>query len=80
MLALTSCCQLDLEDVRQEAVTAGAGERATLSLAWVRFEADGSSPGAVMLDLRDSAAGRRRCDPGRGDFHGRWLDWRGLGA
>lgn len=61
-----------------EQVLEDAGARASASapLAWVRFEADGAGPGAgLTLDLWDGGV-RRHFDLGRGDFHGRWIDWR----
>ncbi|MEM8750360.1 MAG: DUF2332 family protein [Pseudomonadota bacterium] len=60
-----------------EAVIMNAAGRATDSspLAWLRFEADGQTPGASIRlqtwpDGRDDVLGR-------GDFHGRWVDWTG---
>lgn len=48
-------------------------------LAWVRFESDGRTPGAALtLDCWDGR-GRRSFALGRGDFHGRWIDWRPTG-
>ena len=64
------------------------GERIILSaaargkpLAWLRFEADGRSPGAgVRLKFWPGDHGDHvDCLLGRADFHGRWVDWRGLG-
>lgn len=54
-----------------------AGARATRDapLAWLRFEADGATPGAdVRLTLWP---GGREAALGRGDFHGRWVAWKG---
>ncbi|PWE31028.1 DUF2332 domain-containing protein [Pararhodobacter marinus] len=53
-----------------------AGARATpdAPLAWLSYEADGTSPGAA-LTLR-LWPGNRTLDLGRADFHGRWVDWR----
>lgn len=64
-----------------ERIVAASGARATprAPLAWVRFEGDGGGPGAALtLDLWDGGAGRR-IDLGRGDFHGRWIDWQAPG-
>jgi hypothetical protein len=64
-----------------EALMAAAGASATpkAPLAWVRFEADDAGPGAgLRLDLWDGARPRQTIALGRGDFHGRWVDWRGL--
>lgn len=45
-------------------------------LAWVRFEADGKTPGAgIRLQLWPEGIDT---DLGRADFHGRWVDWRGM--
>lgn len=57
---------------------ADAGARATADtpLAWLRLEPDGTAPGAaVTLDLWPD---RPRRLLGRADFHGRWVDWRGV--
>ncbi len=47
------------------------------TLAWVRFEADGDTPGAgVRLQLWQGNEGKNiDCLLGRADFHGRWIDW-----
>ena len=51
-----------------------AGSSST-ELAWLRFEADGKSPGAgIQLQLWPNGLD---CLLGRGDFHGRWVDWKG---
>jgi len=57
------------------AIIEAAGRRSTLEnpLAWLRFEADGKSPGAgikLLLYPQNEMVGL-----GRGDFHGRWVDW-----
>ncbi len=45
-------------------------------LAWLRFEADGKSPGGgVQLQMWPSGID---CLLGRADFHARWVDWCGL--
>ncbi|WP_223478660.1 DUF2332 domain-containing protein [Oricola indica] len=56
-----------------------AGTRATAyaPLAWLRFEPDGKPDGAalsVTLWNGDSADGET-LPLGRGDYHGRWIDW-----
>ena len=54
---------------------AGARADAARPLAWLRFEPDGASPGAALaLTLRPGGETRLLA---RGDFHGRWVDWRG---
>ncbi|MEP1209604.1 MAG: DUF2332 family protein [Rhizobiaceae bacterium] len=45
-------------------------------LAWLRFEADGESPGGgIRLQMWPDGLD---CLLGRADFHARWVDWRGL--
>lgn len=45
-------------------------------LAWLRFEADGKSPGGgIHLQLWPLGCDQ---DLGRADFHARWVDWQGL--
>lgn len=45
-------------------------------LAWVRFEADGDTPGGgIRLQLWPKGLD---CMLGRADFHARWVDWNGL--
>ena len=45
-------------------------------LAWLRFEADDKTPGAgIRLQLWPDGID---ANLGRADFHGRWVDWRGL--
>ena len=45
-------------------------------LAWLRFEADSETPGAgITLSLWPKDV---HAPLGRGDFHGRWVDWRGM--
>ncbi len=42
-------------------------------LVWLRFEADGQSPGAgITVQMWPDGSVRQL---GRADFHGRWLDW-----
>ena len=70
------------DKARGEAAIFDAGGRASIDapLAWVRFEADGDAPGAaITLDLWDGATHQRH-DLGRADFHGRRIDWKGVGA
>ena len=46
------------------------------ALAWLRFEADGNSPGGgIRLQMWPN---KLDCLLGRADFHARWVDWRGL--
>ena len=46
------------------------------ALAWLRFEADGNTPGGgIRLQMWPSGLD---CLLGRADFHARWVDWRGL--
>ena len=48
----------------------------TRQLAWLRFEADGQSPGGgIRLQMWPSGLDTRL---GRADFHARWVDWSGL--
>lgn len=56
---------------------AAAGARATpdAPLAHLSLEADGKPDGAA-LTLQIWPTGEKR-EIGRGDFHGRWVDWRG---
>ena len=64
---------------RGEAVIEAAGRRAgrDAPVAWVRFESDGNASGAALtLDRWDERGDRRSFALGRGDFHGRWIDWR----
>jgi hypothetical protein len=55
-----------------------AGKTATLDapLAWFGMENDGGARGAA-LTLR-LWPGDLTIDLGRADFHGRWIDWRGM--
>lgn len=49
----------------------------TKQLAWLRFEADGQSPGGgVRLQMWPSGL---NTSLGRADFHARWVNWAGLG-
>ncbi|WP_323036758.1 DUF2332 domain-containing protein [Pararhodobacter sp.] len=60
------------------ALIEAAGAKATpkAPLAWFSYESDGQKPGAALTlrlwpeDLT--------LDLGRADFHGRWVDWRGV--
>lgn len=46
------------------------------ALAWLRFEADGNTPGGgIRLQMWPNGLD---CLLGRADFHARWVDWRGL--
>lgn len=60
-----------------EALLEAAGGRATADapLAWLRFEADGKSPGAA-LKLTLWPGGEEHY-LARADYHGRWIDWQG---
>lgn len=60
-----------------DALVAEAGARATAEapLARLSLEADGGADGA-SLTLQVWPSGERQ-EIGRGDFHGRWVDWRG---
>lgn len=62
---------------RGEALLKEAGRKATKDapLAWLRLEADGKRPGAgLALTLWPSGQTQTIA---RGDFHGRWVDWKG---
>ncbi|MBU4530397.1 MAG: DUF2332 domain-containing protein [Hoeflea sp.] len=57
----------------------GRTARPQTPFSWLRFEADASSPGGGILVTTWSGApddGITHC-LGRGDFHGRWIEWRG---
>jgi hypothetical protein len=60
-----------------EALLAEAGSRATshAPLARLSLEADENNYGASLI-LQIWPAGEKK-EIGRGDFHGRWVDWRG---
>ena len=60
-----------------EALIAAAGDRAAAEapLARLSLEADGKPDGA-SLTLQIWPSGEKM-EIGRGDFHGRWVDWRG---
>lgn len=62
---------------RGDALIAEAGARATAEapLARLSLEADGRSDGA-SLTLQVWPTGEKQ-EIGRGDFHGRWVEWRG---
>ncbi len=52
---------------------AGAAATEDAPLAWLRFEADGESPGAgITLRLWP---GDQQIALGRADYHGRWVNW-----
>ncbi len=54
---------------------AGKTASAKSPLAWLRFEADGKSPGAALrLTLWPTGEEHFLA---RADFHGQWIDWRG---
>ncbi len=62
------------ESIILETARKQAGKEAPL--AWIRFEADGESPGGgIRLQLWPDGLD---CVLGRADFHARWVDWRGL--
>lgn len=56
--------------------TAGTTATADTPLAWFGMENDGGTHGAA-LTLR-LWPGDLRFELGRADFHGRWVEWRGL--
>lgn len=69
----------DDERARAQALIADAGARATTDapFAWLRFETDEKPDGAPIVVTTwtgDSPAGET-VTLGRGDFHGRWVDW-----
>ncbi len=61
------------------ALIRAAGERASeeAPLVWAQMEGDGGRPGAALL-LTLWPGGTMRL-VGRADYHGRWVDWKGLG-
>ena len=67
------------EQARAQALIENAGRQATANapIAWLRFEADGRRDGAALRlttwDGKSLAGGTIAL--GRGDFHGRWIDW-----
>ena len=63
---------------RGTALIEAAGAKATNSapLAWFGMESDGATNGAA-LTLR-LWPGDLRFDLGRADFHGRWINWKGM--
>lgn len=67
------------EQAAVAALIEDAGARATASapLAWLRFEPDGKPDGAALcVTLWDGeAADGETLSLGRGDYHGRWIDW-----
>lgn len=66
------------ERERCRSALAAAGQLAgqDAPLAWLRMEVDGRKPGAALtLTLWPGGA---EYALGRADFHGRWVDWRGL--
>ena len=64
------------EKLVYDAAESLAGDQA---LAWVRFEADGDTPGAaIRLQLWEAGPKKNvDCVLGRADFHGRWVNWNG---
>jgi len=68
------------EQARAKALIEDAGRKATADapIAWLRFEADGKPDGAgiVLTTWNGSSAEGETVALGRGDFHGRWIDWR----
>jgi hypothetical protein len=53
---------------------AGASATAAAPLAWLRLEGDDEDRGAgLRLAVWPGGAGRLLA---RGDFHGRWIEWR----
>jgi len=58
-------------------VIMAAANKAKPPLAWVRFEADGKSPGGgIRLQMwSDLSPGELDKSFGRADFHARWIDW-----
>jgi len=68
------------EQQRAQSLIEDAGRRATADapFAWLRFEADGASDGAALTARIWSGdmPGGETVKLGRGDFHGRWIDWR----
>lgn len=70
---LTKATQQGIEKLLKK-----VGGKATVSspLAWLRIEPDGEEPGArIALTLWPSG---KTYYLGRADFHGRWVEWRGL--
>lgn len=69
------------ERARAETLIRDCGRQASANapLSWLRFEADGSSPGGGILITTWAETpedGITRC-LGRADFHGRWIEWQG---
>lgn len=68
------------EQQNAQALIGDAGRRASKEapLAWLRFENDGGSNGApISLTVWNGiSAEGETFTLGRGDFHGRWIDWR----
>lgn len=61
--------------------TAGRNATASAPLAWLRFEADGAGEGAgLTLTVWSGIAPEGETVAlARGDYHGRWIDWRAAG-
>ena len=57
-----------------EAAILAAGARDGDALAWLRLEADNDAPGGAILLTTFPGGGTEML--GRGDFHGRWAEWR----
>ncbi|WP_370319368.1 DUF2332 domain-containing protein [Oricola sp.] len=68
------------EQQRAQSLIEDAGRRATADapFAWVRFEADRASDGAALTATiwPGGQPDGEQVTLGRGDFHGRWIDWR----
>jgi hypothetical protein len=67
------------EQARAQALIEDAGRKATADapIAWLRFEADGDEGRrCLVLTTWDGSEPEGETIPlGRGDFHGRWIDW-----
>ena len=68
------------EQQRAQSLIEEAGRRATpdTPFAWLRFEPDGAGDGAGLTATiwPGGPDGGETVTLGRGDFHGRWIDWR----
>jgi hypothetical protein len=69
----------DGEQARTQALIKDAGATATADapFAWLRFETDGKPDGApiVVTTWTGGETAGETVTLGRGDFHGRWVDW-----
>ena len=67
------------EQAHAQALIEGAGRKAAADapIAWLRFEADETkgSAGLVLTTWDGSEPDGQTVPLGRGDFHGRWIDW-----